>query len=602
MITSLKASNFMPLDHIEMEFPQNGIIQIDGRVKDELFADNNGAGKTTIRNLIRWVLFGDTDRGTADSVVNTTEGRDCFGTVTLRLPDGRFLTVERYRKHRQHKNAVYARLDEQDIAATNATDLQEKLNALIGLTAKTFRQTVEFDGSITLANMSDGDAKLLFEKLIGIDVTDRLIKAKEYIKTVDEKLRLAREAELTCSAKLSESTRRLQEDIQRRDAFAQTETARIAQVNERIQSLKQHLGLKEAEISEHEVRLQSYSDESLKEATSLLEEARQALNGDLRNREAKVAEYNDLQNKLRALESQPPATHCPSCGKPYDSADVALAAHKEQLQRLSAEAVEKYGEIPDITALQSAYDNANNVHKQRHAEHEDWANLLNNLSTLQFQVESTQKDIQLLEREAEARENPFISVVQKTETEVQTLNYHLPSYQNANQQWVDYKKAVQLVIEMYGNQGLRSFIIDEMLPWLNGKLAYFLSILTSGQIQAEFATTTSTGRERFHIKVKRRLGGTTYESLSKGERGRLDLAIVLTLVERVRLTRYCPLIVFDELFDGLDVTGVERVLTLLRQVSEQVLVLIISHNPHVRQLCDQVYTLVKRQGRSRLEE
>ena len=155
----------------------------------------------------------------------------------------------------------------------------------------------------------------------------------------------------------------------------------------------------------------------------------------------------------------------------------------------------------------------------------------------------------------------------------------------------------------YSNQGIKSFILDDITPFLNRRVNKYLSKLTSGQIEVVFSTrsTLKTGeeREKFSIDIINKNGGDTYSSNSGGEKKRIDLAINLALQDLVasRSSKKINIAMFDEVFDSLDENGIDGVISLLQELSQsKSTILVVSHNEYLKSYFTNILTVVKQNG------
>lgn len=86
----------------------------------------------------------------------------------------------------------------------------------------------------------------------------------------------------------------------------------------------------------------------------------------------------------------------------------------------------------------------------------------------------------------------------------------------------------------------------------------------------------------FHLwlegdELKLKLGDRQYKELSRGQRRRVDLAVLLACSQLQSSTIKHPLFC-DEMLDGLDEQGYEGVATILEQVAETELVIVMTHS------------------------
>lgn len=161
----------------------------------------------------------------------------------------------------------------------------------------------------------------------------------------------------------------------------------------------------------------------------------------------------------------------------------------------------------------------------------------------------------------------------------------------------------------YSNQGIKSFILDDITPFLNRRVNWYLTKLAAGQIEAIFSTRTtlkSGGEsERFSLTITNRDGGDQYSANSSGEKKRIDLAINLALQDLVasRSSKKINIVMFDEVFDALDENGIDSVVSLLQELSqEKSTILVVTHNEHLRSYFSTCVTVVKENGFSYIED
>ena len=127
-------------------------------------------------------------------------------------------------------------------------------------------------------------------------------------------------------------------------------------------------------------------------------------------------------------------------------------------------------------------------------------------------------------------------------------------------------------------------------------------------IEAQFTTQTKkadgTLSDKLDIDVLYNGEETDYNSLSSGEKRRVDIAISLALQDMV-MTRFgddINLLAYDELFESLDAVGSENVIELLRQKLKDVsTIIVISHNEDLKPLFDKTIMVTKEQGISTLK-
>jgi DNA repair exonuclease SbcCD ATPase subunit len=158
-------------------------------------------------------------------------------------------------------------------------------------------------------------------------------------------------------------------------------------------------------------------------------------------------------------------------------------------------------------------------------------------------------------------------------------------------------------VEAFSQKGIRSFIFETALPQLMERANYYSSVLTGGTILIEILPTTmvkSTGneKEKLNIIVTNSLGASEYSGCSEGEKRRVDLCILLALQDLIasRGSRKWSTVIYDELFDTLDNTGISSVIDLFKSMCDSKSVYIISHNSDLKAYFDSAIVIKKEQG------
>lgn len=145
----------------------------------------------------------------------------------------------------------------------------------------------------------------------------------------------------------------------------------------------------------------------------------------------------------------------------------------------------------------------------------------------------------------------------------------------------------------FSKQGLQSLLVDEIATQFNAARGAIFPTLTQGVYDVQFSTVSQTkggeARERteFHVYEHGQL--VPYAALSGGQRRRVDVGVMLTLIMAVSRWLQVPgmlgMLVLDEVLGFLDASGAEGLLEVLREVQEQIpAIFVVSHEAHVQGL------------------
>ena len=331
---------------------------------------------------------------------------------------------------------------------------------------------------------------------------------------------------------------------------------------------------------------------------------------------------------------------CPVCGKPLDKDSIqkAMQEYLDNIEVFKESILGSQSQIGEMTSInQSLKDdiiryqgNRNDLlttQSQLKERLDKSANLqesydkmekrlkrarlqCNQLNTdIAIKKSDIKHNIELLSKldddlhRAEKEVNPYSDMIKSIQDKIQTVRENLFKLRQDRVPLESKKECLEFWVTGYSNQGIKSFILDDITPFLNRRVNKYLSKLTSGQIEVVFSTrsTLKTGeeREKFSIDIINKNGGDTYSSNSGGEKKRIDLAINLALQDLVasRSSKKINIAMFDEVFDSLDENGIDGVISLLQELSQsKSTILVVSHNEYLKSYFTNILTVVKQNG------
>ena len=215
-----------------------------------------------------------------------------------------------------------------------------------------------------------------------------------------------------------------------------------------------------------------------------------------------------------------------------------------------------------------------------------------------------QKDI----KEAEEEKNPYDKMIDKCQSDKRNCQKNIDALTAKIKDKVEEREILEFWAQAYSNTGIKSYILDDITPFLNKRVNKYLRTLTDGHIEAKFVTqqTLKSGekREKFGIEIINADGGHEYSANSGGEKKRVDLAVNLALQDLLasRSSKRMNIAIFDEIFDALDSEGIEKVADLLQELSaEKSSIFVVSHNEQLQNYFENTITVVKQGGFSTLE-
>ena len=132
---------------------------------------------------------------------------------------------------------------------------------------------------------------------------------------------------------------------------------------------------------------------------------------------------------------------------------------------------------------------------------------------------------------------------------------------------------------VFSEQGLVKYVIRSILDYLNNRVAYYLSYLTSGKYSIVFDDTL---QEKIIVNGVE----TNYHSLSGGEKKKINFAVLLSLQSILDFNSNGKfnLLLLDEVVESIDDESITGLYNLLLELSKDKLILIISHNNTLKDL------------------
>ena len=160
--------------------------------------------------------------------------------------------------------------------------------------------------------------------------------------------------------------------------------------------------------------------------------------------------------------------------------------------------------------------------------------------------------------------------------------------------------------DAFGNKGIKSYVFEQVVNEINFKANDNLKYLFDSEIEIEFKVkdtkdTKGNFKHKFETNILYDGDVKEFGSFSGGEKRRIVLAVDLAISQIIqnRSSRSINLLIFDEYFSGLDYSGKEKMMELLKDI-EGVTTLVIDHNTQFQNLFDYEIRVEKENGISKI--
>ena len=587
IIKKLYAENFLSLgDGVEFDLENRGILFIKGVNKDAQEEEaSNGAGKSSIIEGIVWALTGETIRGIerVDEVVNNKVGADCL--CSLEIVGG--YSIERYRKHSKHNNAIRFLKDGHSISKS-ATLTQKDINSTFNIDFDIISNSIILSNSSIRLNFLDSKNNILrrqiIETILGVDkFSDFLETSKKHVKELER-------GKDNALYRIEDSNRQIQTyndkvaELKHRRENWDRQQKELKDVFDREKKEKiERIEIEISELKSVDVKYNLELHQKIKggrELEAKINGAIQGIRRSIKELEGRKYIINDDIEKYNKFVNQP----CKLCGTILDQEKIQTTIKNLESEKSGID-TKIVSFNTDIKQKQESIVLINDKLEQIAPAYNESV-----LYNIEFDI------VNLKERVDEIQKSEFqpasfqdISFALDVEKLVQTIKVSEQEVEKATEEL----KYYSFWEEGFGKKGLVVYLLEQMIKFLNNKVEFYLNILSKGQIRLEFDK---------YLDFK--ISGLNYRNCSSGERKRVDLAVLLALYDltNLRNKQSFNILILDEVLDSIDKAGVEAVKDLLLELNKRIpTILVISHNNYLAEYFPTTVTIVKENGISFIE-
>jgi DNA repair exonuclease SbcCD ATPase subunit len=187
--------------------------------------------------------------------------------------------------------------------------------------------------------------------------------------------------------------------------------------------------------------------------------------------------------------------------------------------------------------------------------------------------------------------NKKSDIKENLDEKIETLKKTIKEFEtNRKKLLKDFRYLEIIQSNIISDDGLRRLIIRNIVPFINKKVNHYLNVFNFSSIKIKF-------NEDFDAKITIRGEEITYESLSEGEKSRVDFSILFAFLNFIQLKAIFQLnlLCFDEVCRNLDAENTASFLEVLRNdpLFENKNIIMISHKEINYQNFNSVYKITK---------
>jgi len=626
MFVALKASDFCCFGSIELPLAKQGLVWIGGKNEDTSAAASNGSGKSTLFKALTWGLYGETiDGETGDKVIRHGAKEAC---VTVDLEHG--WTIERVRKKGTTRLQL---LQHGEPTHEDKKALQEKIIRIVGMDFRTFKNTVLY-GQGDSARFADPATKDVDRK----DILHRLLRTEALrdcyelalarLKDVKTTVATSTVAHASAQAVYETAGRLYKETSDRMAAWDSTRATRAASAKDEALALRDQAkellaGAHDVEGLREQIKTTQASVDAAEHAFDVRGKAE--VNANIMNsrRVSALANYDNAAREQAGIDSQLARLsggRCPVCTSPLDGEHPKehVATLESRHAELDAVAEVYRQEAKEALERQNQYRGIASKANERVARLPALRHSLAQLQAKLHAAETVTERARLVAERARqklsecraiaAEENPHAAAAALRSKEMSTADHLLTKRSHEKYAATQQVGPLEYWVKGFSGQGVPSHILDAVMPYLSDRANHYLETLTDGDITMEFSTQrelkSAKGEYRDEIDITWTIEGIDNYPPSGGQQRKMEIATDLALMDLAEAHDGMGLELFiaDEILDGLDVEGTDRVIKLLLELrARRGSIFVVSHHPAMTEAFERAFLVTKRDGVSTLE-
>lgn len=604
----LTLHNFLSFGHSTIEFEDDGFIRVTGinENPDDL-AVSNGSGKSSLWEAIVWALTGDTIRGTKQ--VANIYGED--GTyVELEFDvDSNHYNILRSKDHKEYKTNIRILIDGKDCSGKGIRD-SEKLLAqyLPDITASLLGSVIILGQGLPqkFTNNSPSGRKEVLEKLSKSDfmiedlktrVTSRRLELHKTIREIEDNILASTTTKNYLQEQIQVSQKALESldgsDLQRQLTNAQSELSvyqsekEIAQssadsTQQSINDINQQLQQLAESTHQHEMEVEAEYKERLTEA----EFTASRLNAERNSKAREITRIENIKDICPTCGQKLPDVHKPDTSElkaelvqldaEYTAAEINRNSIKKEkdtkLSLISSDFVTKKLELTSSLAeavkLSEGYRGAVRD-----------ADLKINLATSKI------SELQRLLAQLETTIQNYQQTIENNSNKIRELDEQL-MYNNSEKDLQQTHLDVVNKFETALKRDFRGFLLSTIIEYIQQRAKIYSEVIFETD-KVGFCLDGNNIDITYLDKA--------YENLSGGEKQKIDLIIQFSIRDMLcnHLGFTSNVLVLDEVFDGLDMIGCQRVLDVISSLTDIKNIFIVTHRKDLSIPTDKEIVVVK---------
>jgi DNA repair exonuclease SbcCD ATPase subunit len=333
--------------------------------------------------------------------------------------------------------------------------------------------------------------------------------------------------------------------------------------------------------------LQIVDPDNAKNTEKDFSEMREELSEQLSDPQKELQKFYDLKKQLSSKHKELSKIKEPEIKK---EVLIRHQSDKEHLNSQLKEKEERLNENPyddiinkinvEILQLSEKIDNIKKEIDKEQSEFNKYADFkkskFDKEELIKFKAQKDHTNELLESKKSELKNNTYEDVIKNIEKEIKEISSNIKSLKKEMQTKEDLTPYLDFWIHGFSDTGIKSYIINQIIPALNSQVNYWLQFLYNNRLEIEFD-------QYLDAKIFSYDEEFDYKGSSGGEKRRIDLAILLSFAHIMRLSSKADnnILFLDESTESLDKNGVECMYQTILELSRERTVFVITHHPYL---------------------
>ena len=532
----------------------------------------NGCGKTSIFNSFFWCLYGSNLKGVnLSSVVTEKEYRDSDfkGTrvVVSFEKEGQLYVVARHIDYKvdtfgiRGNSQLLVWKDSELLNAQHKDDYQKIIIDLLGIDSKVFLSSVLFGQRMKrFVEASPSDKRNIFESIFNLEFLDKAkdnssVRLTEILDQINEKESLIK---ILIS--------KIESDKKNLDYLTDLSTDYESKKSDKLSKLENDISLLRKD---------------LKNATKKKVPRALKYDDELDSKIHKLSIEIEHLNSVKIVPPEKFDDKCPTCDRKLTPSKLkilkktyedSLAEYKDQVDKRDKELSSKNRSLTSLNKVLIKNKKASERLKEIDQINQFNVGIDNKIAQINSSITMLEGQIRDINDETppdyKDKINELEISIKSNLDKIEAADLTIKDLK-AKKEPIEWWKTVG-----FTSKGVKGYILNSALSHLNTSIKKYASRLG---LSVRFSIDTSKASKPFVTKCFNGDVEMDYNQFSGGEQARIDIVTALALYDVVSSNHEFNLLIMDEVFEGLDSSGVEDVFDLIRMRSEGKTLFIISH-------------------------